>query len=176
MPASGMEHEETAQIIASWGLKCVVRWEVEAGWFGSLHCRDPKPTASLCSSWHRCHPGAWTSSKNLGLLWGLASTPGRQEPSQGRGKPAGNLHAQNQQLLPWARGEARWFHLLWLNQLELHPSSSPSNEVGIGRIVQQSHKKLPELERSPSLVGRSFPVCSDLLLDVSCWEGETSCF
>lgn len=31
MPASGMEHEETAQIIASWGLKCVVRWEVETG-------------------------------------------------------------------------------------------------------------------------------------------------
>lgn len=36
--------------------------------------------------------------------------------------------------------------LFWLNQLELHPSASPSNEVGIGRVIKKCHQELPQLK------------------------------
>lgn len=42
--------------------------------------------------------------------------------------------------------------LFWLNQLKLHATSCPSNEVTIGRVIKKCDQKLPELQRSTTLV------------------------
>lgn len=43
-------------------------------------------------------------------------------------------------------------HLLWLDEFELHAAAGPGDEVGVGRVVQQSHQELPELQRASALV------------------------
>lgn len=66
-------------------------------------------------------------------------------------------------------GEA---HLLRLDQLELHPPARPGDEVSVRWVIQQGHQKLPQLQGTPALVGRSLSECSHpFLLDVS-WGAQ----
>lgn len=59
-------------------------------------------------------------------------------------------------------------HLLGLDEFELHAAAGPGDEVGVGRVVQQSHQELPELQRASALVRRALAVQACLLLDVTC--------
>ena len=59
-------------------------------------------------------------------------------------------------------------HLLGLDEFELHAAAGPGDEVGVGRVVQQSHQELPELQRASALVRRALAVQAGLLLDVTC--------
>lgn len=59
-------------------------------------------------------------------------------------------------------------YLLRLNQLELHAPTSPGDEVGIGRVIQEGDQELPELQGPTSLVGRALTVQGGLLLHFTC--------
>lgn len=59
-------------------------------------------------------------------------------------------------------------HFFRLDELELHPSARPRDEVGVGGVVQQSHQELPELQRAPALVRRALAVQARLVLYVAC--------
>lgn len=65
-------------------------------------------------------------------------------------------------------------HLLWLDEFELHATAGPGDEVRVGRVVQQRHQELPELQRAAALVGRALAVQARLLLDVACGRGGAS--
>lgn len=59
-------------------------------------------------------------------------------------------------------------YLLWLDEFELHATAGPGNEVWVGRVIQQSHQELPELQRASALVRWALAVQAGLLLDVTC--------
>lgn len=58
-------------------------------------------------------------------------------------------------------------YLFGFNEFELHAAAGPGDEVGVGRVVQQSHQELPELQRASALVRRALAVQARLLLDVT---------
>lgn len=58
-------------------------------------------------------------------------------------------------------------HLLGLDEFKLHATSGPGDEVGVGWVVQQSHKELPELQGASALVRRTLAVKARLLLYVT---------
>lgn len=37
-------------------------------------------------------------------------------------------------------------HLLRLDEFELHAPASPGDKVRVGRVIQESHQELPELQ------------------------------
>lgn len=62
-------------------------------------------------------------------------------------------------------------NLLGLYQLELHASTSPGDEVAVGRVVQQRDQELPELQGAAALVRWPVTVHRGLLLEFTC-EGS----
>lgn len=58
-------------------------------------------------------------------------------------------------------------HLFWFNQLELHTSASPSNEMRVWRIIKKSYQKLPQLKGTTPLVCGALSIHSWLLLNVT---------
>ncbi|TNN41950.1 hypothetical protein EYF80_047871 [Liparis tanakae] len=41
--------------------------------------------------------------------------------------------------------------LLGLDELELHAAAGPGDEVSVGRVVQQRHQELPQLQGATAL-------------------------
>lgn len=63
----------------------------------------------------------------------------------------------------------RWAsHLLRLDKFKLHAAAGPGDEVGVGRVVQQSHQELPKLQGAPALVRRALAIQACFLLYVTC--------
>lgn len=60
------------------------------------------------------------------------------------------------------------WYLLRFDEFELHASASPRDEVWVGRVVQQGHQKLPELQGAAPLIRRALAIQPCLLLYVTC--------
>ena len=50
-------------------------------------------------------------------------------------------------------------------ELKFHASASPGDEVGIGWVIQEGDKELPQLQRASSLIMRPLSIHGGLLLD-----------
>lgn len=62
-------------------------------------------------------------------------------------------------------------NLLGLDQLELHASTSPGDEVAVSWVVQQRDQELPELQGAAALVRWPLTIHRGLLFEFT-WEGR----